>query len=219
MRSITGPSGGCLPCLAAQERLRQSCRRITYHTETNVQRAQEVLGRCLTPPNAKEKGLCCTRCSHHETRGKTPHDYTTFAVFVNTTGQLDWKRTTSCINTDTFHTTKPIQASCFFSFNLIRFFFPILHPSQWNLFNTRKCLKEGNAILVWQVYSPRRASHLLSDQSLKTRFSFEQLPFAPVLKLKFKWKAPMKESVLEENKYPSDNAVWTLFQYCIASKT
>lgn len=40
-------------------------------------------------------------------------------------------------------------------------------------------------------YSPRRPSHLLSDQLLRTHFSSEQLPFAPVLKLKFKVETPM----------------------------
>lgn len=66
------------------------------------------------------------------------------------------------------------------------------HHSKWNLLNTRKCLEEENAVSVWQLYSPRRASHLLSDQLLKTRFSSERLPFAPVLKLKFKGKAPVE---------------------------
>lgn len=46
--------------------------------------------------------------------------------------------------------------------------------------------ERGNIISASELYSPRRASRLLSDQLLKTHFSFELLPFAPVLKLKFK---------------------------------
>jgi hypothetical protein len=35
-----------------------------------------------------------------------------------------------------------------------------------------------------KLYSPKRASHLLSDQLLRTHSSSEWLPFAPVWKLK-----------------------------------
>lgn len=53
-QSIMGPSGACLPHLAPQKRLGQSCL-IAYHTEINMQRCQEVLGRCLTSSALKKQ--------------------------------------------------------------------------------------------------------------------------------------------------------------------
>lgn len=58
--------------------------------------------------------------------------------------------------------------------------------------------ERGNTISARELYSPRRASHLLSDQLLKTHFSSEQLPFAPVLKLKFKGETPMDSQCVRE---------------------
>lgn len=55
----------------------------------------------------------------------------------------------------------------------------------------KKMFERGNTISARELYSPRRASRLLSDQLLKTHFSSERLPFAPVLKLKFKGETPM----------------------------
>lgn len=59
--------------------------------------------------------------------------------------------------------------------------------------------ERGNTISARELYSPRRASHLLSDQLLKTHFSSERLPFAPVLKLKFKGEAPMDSQCVSES--------------------
>lgn len=169
---MPGPSGDCLPYLAPQKSLKQICQLITDYIDINMQRCQEDLGYCLTSLAMKK---FCTGCYHHGD-GRKRHKMT---------------HTISCINIDDFYTTKPFQANYFFPCDSILFFIPH-HHSKWNLLNTRKCLEGENAVSVWQAYSPRRASHLLSDQLLKTHSSSERLPFAPVLKLKFKGKAPVE---------------------------
>lgn len=62
-----------------------------------------------------------------------------------------------------------------------------------------KCIQYGKmferkyTISAGELFSPRRAGHLLSDQLLTTHSSSAPLAFAPILKLKFKGKA-QKES-------------------------
>lgn len=140
----------------------------------DMQRRQEYLWCCLTSLAMKK---CCTGCYHQRDRRKH-HKMT----------HTQSRASTSAVFTLQSH-FRPTTVILFLP--LDTFFIPH-HHSKWNLLNTRKCLKEENAVSVWQAYSPRRASHLLSDQLLKTRFSSERLPFAPVLKLKFKGKAPVE---------------------------
>lgn len=134
----SGPSGGCLPYLAPQKRWRQRCRLVTYHTEINMQRCQEVVGRCLTSPEPKKQAYAVFAALTVKPRRNITRLHTC-TIFVNTTRQFDWKRTISCISTDTFYTIKSFQASCFFSLHLIRFFFPFrirhneIHSIQGNV--------------------------------------------------------------------------------------
>lgn len=152
--------------------------------------------------HANKTGLCCTHCSHREAK-KKHHETTQMYCFCkhNKTTRLEKKQTVSCVNTDTFYTINSFQASCFFSFHLIHIFF---HSASviMKFIQYEEMSERGKCNFSLTSYSPRRASHLLSDQLLKIRFSSEQLPFAPVLKLKFKGKAPTREGVLEEHKIP-----------------
>lgn len=77
--------------------------------------------------------------------------------------------------------------------------------------------EEENTISVFELYSPRRASHLLSDQLLMTHFFSELLPFAPGLKLKYKEQAAMDwECVLTRWKMPMPGCcTYTQFKWDI----
>lgn len=167
---MPGPSGDCLPYLAPQKSLRQRCQLITDYTGINMQRRQEDLGCCLTSLATKK---CCTGCYHHGD-GRKRH-----------------KLTQSPASTSTLFTLQSHFRPTI-SFLATRYFFHYASSFKMEFTQYEKCLEEENAVSVWQVYSPRRASHLLSGQLLKTRFSSERLPFAPVLKLKFKGKAPVE---------------------------
>lgn len=164
---MPGPSGDCLPYLAPQKSLKQRCHLITDYTETS--RRSGMLSDIASDEEMPYWLLSSWR------RKETPQD--------DTHNILRQHRR--------FLHDKAISGQLFLFLPLDTFFIPH-HHSKRNLLNTRKRLEEENAVSVWQAYSPRRASHLLSDQLLKTRFSSERLPFAPVLKLKFKGKAPVE---------------------------
>lgn len=128
---------------------------------------------------AKDTFLCCSRCSHCEAREK--HHKTCSFRKHKTTRRWKEKSPANKVISGQLFLFPPLDR-LFFSFRLCHYETNSIWEKAWK----RK-------ILLWQVYSPRRASRPLSDQLLKTRFSSEQLPFAPVLKLKFTEKATVKK--------------------------
>lgn len=88
MRLKTGPSGGCLPDLAQQKRLRQNYQLIKYHMEINMRRCQEVLGRRLTSPLPTKKAYAVLAALTMKP-GQNITRLHRCPVFVNTKRQLD----------------------------------------------------------------------------------------------------------------------------------
>ena len=70
-------------------------------------------------------------------------------------------------------------------FEQVTVFLLLYHISLLEMYSKwGKCFKRGIQFQPAKLYSPKRASHLQSDQLLRTHSSSEWLPFAPVLKLK-----------------------------------